>query len=197
MAEDAIAALNFLQKESRAVNIIILGICSGGNVGIGILDRVESVKGMFLLSVYPFGEADSFGKDARRSLHYLKEYWYKLFMRETWKKFVSGKINFGSVFRIIFKPLLKSKAAGEPDDKSGESSTSPLENLLRQKPQLQMIYGDADPEFKASMAYYEKFKEANAYPMSFNIIKGANHNFYAIRWKTEIAQSLRQFIKEL
>ena len=39
MAEDALSAAALLKSETNARKITVIGICSGGNVGIGILDR--------------------------------------------------------------------------------------------------------------------------------------------------------------
>ncbi len=196
MAEDALAAANTLKREAGIRTIVLVGICSGGNVGIGILDRLQEVQGLFLLSVYPFGDADSFKRDAHRSLMHVREYWKKLWMPGTWKRLIRGEINFGIIARILVRPFKRAVARKEKEQESSEEKRKPLHNLLLHKPKLCMIYGDADPDYAASRDYYREFAKKENYKIDIRTIEGASHNFYSEAWKDRITTELLQFVKE-
>ncbi|MCJ8331435.1 MAG: alpha/beta fold hydrolase [Lentisphaeria bacterium] len=200
MGDDAVAAAKLLMEECAVDKLVFFGICSGGNVGIGILDQLDSVKGLFLLSVYPFGDADDFSREARRSMNFFKEYCRKLFLASTWKRFFKGEIDFGSISKILLKPFAKKPESDEKPSSNKnpkETGKGPLENLLLNKPELLMIYGDADPEFQSSIDYYRAFTDKTNYPVHYEIIEAANHNFYAIEWKDAILAKLKKHLETI
>ncbi len=198
MAEDGLAAAKILQSEAGVRKLLLIGICSGGNVGIGLLDRLPDVESLFLLSVYPFGDGDSFKRDAQRTAKHLKEYWKKLWLKETWKKLVRGGIDFRTIFQIITKPLRrnKKKAPAKATAKEETTETRPIDNLLLNRPKALMLYGDTDPDYEGSRAYYEGFAEQQKYPIRILTIAGANHNFYSMEWTEQIINELKGFLKE-
>ena len=198
MAEDALSAAKFLKSEAEITKLTVVGICSGGNVGIGILDRLPECDSLFLLSVYPFGDADSFSREAKRSAAMMKEYWKKLWIKDTWIKLFRGDVHVGIIARILLKPLKKVRKntqQNEPDENE-DKAQHPLDNLLISSPRLTMIYGDADPEYGLSTEYYKAFAKTNGYPIDLQTIAGANHNFYSVQWKQHITDELLRFIKE-
>lgn len=201
MATDTLAAAAYLKDRSGACNLVLVGICSGGNVGIGVLDRLAWVNGLFLLSVYPFSDGDSFGRDARRTAHFLKVYWGKLWQARTWRKLVHGEVDFRQIFNVLFGHFRKREEPAEDNAEEAPDETPPgalhLDNLLRQRLPVRMLYGGADPDFKASLDYYRGFSEAHDYGIEFETIDGANHNFYAQEWKAHIVEQLIIFLQGL
>ncbi len=203
MGDDAVAAARFLASRLGRRPLWIVGICSGGNVGIGIIDRLPEVAGMWLLSVYPFGEADSFSRDARRTAHFLKLYWDKLWQPRTWQRIVRGEISYGGVLRVLTNPFRKDKRRADnalqqeqPESQPQPPRRSPLDKLLLRPIPVQITYGDADPDFQPSYDYFEAFQRKNDYTMHLTTIAGANHNFYSEEWKRQLADSLNAMIEE-
>lgn len=196
MADDALAAARLLRERTGARSVFVVGICSGGNIAIGILDRMRETAGLFLISVYPFSDGDSFGRSAKRSFFYLKEYAHKLFRAETWRKAIRGAIDFRQILTILLgnKKKQPRKLAVEKKD-NGHASHSPLWNLTQWRRPVRMVYGDADTDFQASLAYYRTFAEKQGAPLQFSIYPGANHNFYSVPWKKRLVDELLQFIK--
>jgi pimeloyl-ACP methyl ester carboxylesterase len=191
MAADTIAAAKCL-RECGVRKIVMIGICSGGNVAIGVLDRVTDAAGLFMLSVYPFSDGDSFARDTTRTVYYARSYWQKLWRRETWCKFFRGEIFFKQIFRVLFghfrKDQRKAVEAAQP---------SPLDNLSRRRVPVKMVYGEADPDFRASYDYYAEFAKNSGVSIDFYTIPDANHNFCATAWKREITDQLLTFLTEL
>lgn len=208
MAEDGLAAAALLQQRTGVKRLLLVGICSGGNVGIGMLDRLPSVSGLFLLSVYPFGDGDSFRRDAQRSAHFLREYTRKLLLGSTWRRLVRGEVDLAAVWRVLSRPLRRrfakksaaasatSVAVPSPSAPATPPASSPLDHLRTRKMPVQMLYGGADPDYAASLAYYQAFATRHHYPLTFTTLPGASHNFYSLAWKAELAERLQQFVKE-
>ena len=97
------------------------------------------------------------------------------------------------------KPLARLKPKKEtPESVSKEDNTGhPLENVLLTSPNVVMIYGDADPEYGVSTAYYRTFSEEKGFPLDIRTIEGANHNFYSMEWKHRLTEMLQNFIEEI
>ena len=195
MAADALAAAELLMKRSGAQKLVTLGVCSGGNVAIGILDRLPKAAGLFLLSVYPFSDGDAFGRDVHRTAHYLAIYWRKLWMRETWRKFFRGEIFFRSIGKVLFGHYFAKKKDDQLAESADSASEDHRKNLRRVSCPVEMVYGDADPDFEPSHAYFAEYQAKHDLDMHFHIIPGANHNYFGLSWKDEITDRLLSFVR--
>ncbi len=196
MAEDALSAAAYLKSAANLNTVTIVGICSGGNVGIGILDRLPECNGLYLISVYPFGDADSFARDAKRSVAILKEYWRKLWLPTTWRKLGRGDVQVKVIAGVLLKPLRRFSARSKAKPKEPSSSGHPLDNLTSRSLRVRMVYGSADPEYALSMEYYQRFSDEKHVPLDVVTVPGANHNFYSMEWKQRLSNELKTFIKE-
>jgi pimeloyl-ACP methyl ester carboxylesterase len=190
MAADTVAAAECLKSDCGVCNIVIVGICSGGNIAIAVCDRVPDVRGLFMLSVYPFSDGDNFGRDVRRTVHFIKVYWDKLWRRQTWDKLVRGEIFFGSILRVLFGHYQRDQRQASGDG----TPASPLESLRQHPVPVTIIYGAADPDYQASFDYFAEFASKSGVDIGFHTIPGANHNFYSEAWKQEITGELLEFI---
>lgn len=191
MAEEALAAYKFLLTTLKLDAVVVVGLCSGGNIGIGILDRMPACRGLFLLSVYPFSDGDSFRRDAQRTAHFVAVYWRKLWQAQTWQKLMGGQIGWSGIARTLFGHLRRTSDDGITE--AGEQD--PRANLSGYRGLVMMVYGDADPDFTASFDYYQTYAEKAGIPLRFSCIKGANHNFYSCAWKQQISDQLVSMIK--
>ena len=207
MAEDLASAASFIRTETGIDAISVLGMCSGGNVAIGALPNLGKLQRMVLLSVYPFSDGDSFGRDINRSRHFLGVYLRKACCLENWKRVFTGDASLSRVFRVIFRPFLK---RGENRAKEGgvgtlvkaascESRNSaappPVKHLakLRKDIPILMLYGTADPDAAAARKYFGEYARKNALPISFAEIQGANHNFSSQTWQQQVLEIITNF----
>jgi hypothetical protein len=172
--------------------LVIVGICSGANVGIGILDRLPECVGLFALSTYPFSDGDSFGRRSHRTTAAAKGYLRKALQWHTWQKLFRGAIDFKSIFSVLFGHHTRNEAQTSATEAKGYS---PIENLNLRPMSVSMIYGDADPDTNASLAYYRSFAEDNSLPIEFDVIGGADHNFYSLTHTQELAQKAVAFVQ--
>ncbi len=215
MADDLTGAVDFALETFDAHEVVLVGMCSGGNVAIGTLPRLPNVRGMLLFSVYPFSDGDSFGRDMNRTLHHLRIYWNKLGSAQTWQRFIQGDLNFRQIARVLFGHFRKrrlqsvapeekkSTAAGKASAAAaveGRHSASPprahLEKLKAAGPVL-MIYGTGDPDAGAARQYYQSFSVEHRLPVIFHEIAGANHNFSSQEWESSVYRLSLEFINGL
>ena len=217
MAEDLVAAVQTLRERSDGKEVILCGMCSGGNVAIGTLPRLGPVTGLLMYSVYPFSDGDSFGRDVHRTWHFAKVYWHKMGNPETWTRLVRGDINIKQVFNVLFghfrhrdkettqpeteTPTEKTRTRATPDPSlEGRKQKDPprkhLENLTRGTP-ARMIYGGADPDADASRQYFGSFAEERGLPIEIVDVDGANHNFSSRRWTEEIVRLSIDFCRSV
>lgn len=224
MAVDLASAAASLRKESGFEAIFIIGMCSGGNVAIGALPQLGNVKCMALLSVYPFSDGDSFGRDLNRSRYFLATYLSKACRLENWKRLLAGEASLLRVFRVIFRPFLKrgenrkkegalnahpkeikhqenvgtlvKAAASESRNNNAPPPVKHLAKLRRDLPVL-MIYGTGDPDAAAAQKYFGEFANEKALPVTFLNIRDANHNFSSQSWQSEVINEIISFINNI
>ena len=206
MADDLVAATRVCRERAGVGRVVLFGMCSGGNVAIGTLPRLPDAAGLVLLSVYPFSDGDSFGRDMHRTLHFAKVYWHKLWQLHTWKRLFRGEVRVLRVLDVLFGHFRKRSKEG-PARTKGPSETEPeveekspprehLQKLKSGIPGL-MIYGSADPDAAAAQAYYRPFVDEHSLPIKFVEIDGAHHNFTSREWKDRIVRLTADFCNRL
>ncbi len=219
MADDLVEASRQFTALSGIRNPVYAGLCSGGNVAIGALNRLPAAKAIVMLSVYPFSDGDAFGRDARRTLHFLKVYWLKATRPETWKRLCRGDVHLKQVAQVILNPLLRRQAGrrreGQPDTTKPAAPSvaraTPSESRLQTgqepprkflanlRPDLPglLIYGTADPDAKAAVDYYGQYIAEHHLPIRIEHINGANHNFSSQVWLRQVAELTIAFLAKL
>ncbi len=224
MADDLVEACRQFTVLTGMRNHILLGLCSGGNVAIGTLNRLPSAKAIVMLSVYPFSDGDAFGRDARRTLHFLKVYWLKATRKETWMRLCRGDVNLKQVAKVILNPLLHRQAnrrregqaaadtaknaapetprtakAAQNESRLQAGKEPPRQFLANLRPELPglLVYGAADPDAKAAIDYYGKYIAEKNLPIRIEQIPGANHNFSSRNWFRQVAEMTVSFLEQL
>jgi len=217
MAEDVVAAVAVLRQRSAVRQVILLGICSGGNVAIGSLQQLRDIAGLILLSVYPFSDGDNFGRDLNRSWDHLKSYWRKAWRIDTWRRLWRGELYFRQIGQVLFghfrhrRPPAAAAAAADSTATSTAPTTMPkrqegrfqaepprrhLDKLCCRVPTL-MIYGSADPDAEAAQRYFATFIAEHQLPIVIETVADANHNFSSRTWQQHLAQRSIAFCQSL
>ncbi|MFW6457029.1 MAG: dienelactone hydrolase family protein [Planctomycetota bacterium] len=182
MMSDGEAALDYLKsKLPDEVALGLLGMCSGGNVALGILTERDDVNATVCWSTYPFQSQRQTRQDVRRTGHFLKTYVKKVFRRETWEKLLKGAIN----YRMIWQVLFGHYGDGDEERNARESVRDEqiVERLGKYEGDLFFLFGDRDPEGTDAREIFEKFTSETGVCAEFEGIRGANHNFYSLAWK--------------
>jgi predicted alpha/beta-hydrolase family hydrolase len=193
MFEDTRAALRDLRgRLPEGTPLALLGMCSGGNVSLGVVTMEQDVKAAVCWSTYPFQSQRRPAQDVKRTSHLLKDYARKLFLLETWKKFFTGRIRFGMIFHVLFghfrkkKQQKKEQPARNPQESVRDAQI--VEALGSYGGRLLFLFGGADPEAADARKMFGEFFTQRGVRAEFDEIPGANHNFYSLEWKRAVIE---------
>ncbi|MFA6292688.1 MAG: alpha/beta fold hydrolase, partial [Victivallales bacterium] len=102
MIDDARQAVGEMLKLEGISQVILLGLCSGGEVAVGTAASDSNVNGLVLLSTPLLGRQTMAKDDVRKTANSAKNYWQKLFLPGTWGKIFSFRVNYRVVFKVLF-----------------------------------------------------------------------------------------------
>ncbi|MFQ5810472.1 MAG: alpha/beta fold hydrolase [Armatimonadota bacterium] len=195
MISDTKAAVQHLGEGCNLGAVVLVGICSGGEVAIGAAPLCPTVKAMTLWSAPTVGADRSRARRAKQ-LHNLGQYAAKLFRASTWQKALSGGLNFS----MIKQALSGKGGAGEtPDDGEKarpEQSIPWRERFLSFGGPIQFVYGTGDPTTEEAVGYYKQLSSKGRMVADFHLVQGANHSFYSLSWKAELIDVTLSWLQE-
>jgi uncharacterized protein len=190
MIDDAKAAIQFMLKQQGIGQIVLIGLCSGGEVAVGTASCNSNVNGVVLLSTPLLGRESAVKDDVRKTTHFAKNYWQKLFISATWKKIFTFRVNYKAIFRILFGHFLHKQ-----NDKPIKEAEL-LENFKNYKGASLFIYAGNDSEAVPSENAYREICSKHNNTV-FNTIPKANHNFYSVAWKQNVIKQVEKWLGEL
>ncbi|MFQ6130808.1 MAG: alpha/beta hydrolase family protein [Armatimonadota bacterium] len=188
MVQDTQAACEELQEQAQVEEVVLVGICSGGEVAIGAGSLCPAATGMALWSV-PMVAADRTASRRRKQLANLGEYGRKLFRRETWQKAFSGQLNLGLIKRALSGKGGAGEtptAGGNPEDAPPEPNIPWRERFDSFRGRLLFVYGTNDPTTPESVEHYRRMSAAAGIEADFHLVEGANHAYYSLAWEKEV-----------
>ena len=193
MIRDAARAVPLVCEWSGVEQVLLLGLCSGGEVAIGASLSDPRVTRLALWSAPIFSGNFDFARRARRSRKMLSDYWRKLFLGETWSKLLSGRLNWRLIARAV--------GGGRSAEDAGVADKAPdtaqqMSAFEAFGGKLLFIYGGNDPETAPSREFYRSFVERVGMPHSFCEVAGANHNFYALGWHEQVIGDTLTWLQE-
>ena len=178
MIDDAIAAIDVLQKHAGTPRVILAGICSGAKVAIGTAAGERSVDGLILWSAEMIGPLRSGAADRQQTLSALRGYAAKLTQAATWRKLVTGRAN----WRLVRKAVLHEES---PTDAETANEAPILDRFARYKGKVLFVYGTTDPDAALSLNRYKAFCRTAGMRSEFHEVAEANHNFSSLAWEEE------------
>ncbi|MBQ6473196.1 MAG: alpha/beta fold hydrolase [Victivallales bacterium] len=224
MSADLCGAEAELRRLTGLARTTILGMCSGGNVAIGSLDRLPQVDSLVMLSVYPFSDGDSFGRNVGRFRHLLQSYLAKACSWQTWLRLFRGEASLGRVLGVLLHPFLKrgesrrhegemasgdaksnthgrglgqSSRASAHESRLSDTGKAPRRHLAALRPDLPvlMVYGTGDPDAEAARRYFGDYARERNLPVRFLSIEKANHNYSSATWHRQVGEAVLAFLK--
>ena len=192
MIDDAHRAVDEMLKQERITEIVLLGLCSGGEVAVGAAAENPKVSGVVLLSTPLLGrqEANMVKDDVRKTANHARSYWQKLFMAESWKKIFSFRVNYKAIFSILFGHYGKTP---KKDARTSFREAELIKKFREFKGRSLFIYGENDPEAKPAEKAYRNVCATHKSAV-FNTVPGANHNFYSVAWKKEVINQIMEWL---
>jgi pimeloyl-ACP methyl ester carboxylesterase len=205
MYSDLDKVLKFISQKYFPKYIVLLGICSGAKVAIQyIMQGHHKVDHVIELSSLALWGENQLKSEIRHSTANVYEYFKKLFRIETWEKLFSGQLNLKIIWRIILKPItycikhVKQKIfktnrlnelpnAGSNNYHNLQKRIQPFANF---NGEIFLIHGEKDPE--TEMAKKQIITLCQNFKILYHtqIIAGANHSFYSLKWEQEIFQNI-------
>jgi pimeloyl-ACP methyl ester carboxylesterase len=179
MIADSKAALDFALRQHPGRRVILLAICSGCKVAIGLAATDTRVDGLALWSPEPMGPMRDNTSKNRKSLDALYSYGRKLLRLETWHKLLTLRVN----VKMVKKAVGAKEVAGQ-----GEISdeTLWLNQLRNFKGRMLCIHGTNDPETATAKKGYTTLCSGLCIPHDVHEIAGANHSFYGLAWERKV-----------
>jgi acetyl esterase/lipase len=189
MIADAVAACQFLRGQTEAEDVVLVGMCSGGNVAMGAATLLSNkVAGVVGISVLPFTAPDA-RRNRRRAWTCLRQYLVKACRPATWLRLLRGEVNLEGVSRTARGSL----SEGDEDRRLKTSARNIPAELHRHAFPVHLIYGGGDPEAAPAQEWYASLLGGGE-RLSVSEVSGANHNFYSVDWAQRLRTQVRQSI---
>jgi len=189
MVEDTRYATRFLADRWPGRPVLLLGICSGAKVAIGAADASD-IAGLVLWSAERMGFLADAGIAARKSAHSFKSYLLKILRPESWKKLVTGTVN----FRMVSRALLQAEVA-TPLEREEESAWLRKAQVAFRKPVL-LVFGTGDPDAGPAAAAYQAFFTGTGCSTTLHTVSGANHSYYSLAWEADVIDTTHQWLRD-
>lgn len=187
MIRDGAAAVDFMVARHPGREVVLLGICSGGKVAVGIASSETRVSGLALWSAEPMGPMRDAAGKARKSAGALRAYAAKLCRAETWRKLLT--------FRVNLRLVRKAVTAGELASRSELADESRWLRLWRSyRGRVLLVYGTNDPETPAARGGFTSLCREAGIPFELHEIEGANHSFYGLEWERQVLDATEAWI---
>jgi dienelactone hydrolase len=187
MIADAQAAAAALCARTGAAAVAAVGICSGGNVALGAAGLApERLRRCVCVSTLPFAAPDA-GRSRQKAWGLLRQYARKALSPATWRRVLRGEASLRRAGRVVENALQESAA-----ERARKNSARDLPAALAgYDGALHFLYGGGDPEAPAARAYYEALAARHGLAAGFEVIPGANHNFYSLPWAAALRERIR------
>lgn len=177
---------------ANAADVHVIGICSGGNVALGVAPLLSANSKVVAISTFPFQRSRSKEMDKRRRWKNLKNYAAKAFSPSTWARLLRGEINVDRVKKNL--NASDAKVAGARNLK--DSARDIEAELSKWKGKALFVWGGGDEEAPPSRTHFEKLHaDGMGERCEFVTVPGANHNFYGQAWREELFARVLAFLK--
>jgi alpha-beta hydrolase superfamily lysophospholipase len=193
MIDDTCRAVEWTLERTPGTRLALWGICSGSNVAVGAATLKPEVRELVLLSCLPFMQQKTASEKVARTKAQAGNYFRKLFRAATWKKLVTGAVNFGAVRRALFGHY------GAPKDTRRDPKDSErdiLADFAGYAGRAHFVYGGADREATGAADHYRAFAAEHGIDADFTTIEGANHDFYSLAWEREIIAKTASWVTD-
>ncbi|MEI7831614.1 MAG: alpha/beta hydrolase [bacterium] len=193
MITDAITAITWLRTEHNIAKISLVGLCSGGNVALGVASLDKSVSKVVCWSLLPFMEdKKQIAKQGTPRKAMLVQYLRKIFRLQTWQKLFHGELN----MKGAQESLVKDKE-GDADEKTRKTSKRTImRELIGFAGSVYLLYGSRDPESAGSRTFFTSWFHQHNINNVERTIEGAPHNFYTALWTAEVAAQTARWLAE-
>jgi len=189
MIDNAADIIEWLVAEQGIKQIHLIGLCSGGNIALGVAGMASCAKYIEKItcwSLLPFMEDKEKAKgQGTNRFKRFKELLVKLFSKEGFSKIIHREANIKSALQNVAKDK-----EGDKNEKRRKTSVRKILNDVSRHytGDVHLIFGTKDPESAGSELFYREWFDRNRKGYKITKIKGAPHNFYTAHWTEELIE---------
>lgn len=183
MISNAMAAITWLREKYQVQQISLVGLCSGGNVALGVASLDENINNVICWSLLPFMEDK--GKATRQGTPrkaMVAQYLRKIFTLQTWRKLFHGELN----VKGAQDSLVKDKEGDQEEQQHKTSKRVIMSALAGYRGKVFLIYGSRDPEATGARSFYTTWFKQHEVEVAAHTVENAPHNFYTAEWTAEV-----------
>ncbi|MEW8657762.1 MAG: alpha/beta fold hydrolase [Candidatus Thiodiazotropha endolucinida] len=218
--DDTIDAMDWLGTTYNIDKFVLGGLCGGAITGMLAGSADERVKGLIalgLINVFEGGE-DNFSKFVTEGqLEDLKKgYISKLTDIDSWKRIITLKSDFRTIFKILFKPIrmisnsIRENLTARPKNKiefvhDESSNTNPrfaptFFSMLQQSKKMLLVYSGGDRllwEFKEKFEnIYKSHLSDYSHIYELHTIPDANHILSLSEWEESMHKLVEEWLEK-
>ncbi|WP_316365800.1 alpha/beta fold hydrolase [Candidatus Thiodiazotropha sp. CDECU1] len=217
--EDTIDAMDWLSDKYNIGKFILGGLCGGAITGMLVGSTDERVKGLIalgLINVFEGGEGNFSKFVTEGQLDDLKQgYMSKLTDLDSWKRIITFKSDFRTIFKILLKPIrvISVKIKNIYKNKSNKqiefiqdasSNVNPkfaptFFSMLQQSKKMLLIYSGGDRllwEFKEKFEdVYKSHLTEYSHIYQLHTIPDANHILSLSNWEESMHKYVREWLE--
>jgi len=200
MLSDLEMVLEYVEKKILIKRITLLGICSGAKLALYYgKTGTKSIENIIEISSTLLKNQNSTKLKIENVKANWKEYYSKLFYKETWEKIFSGTISYSQILENVFGSLNKLNRSVQKRNKmpveiiNRKGINEPFANL---KGNVLSIHGEKDPETKFVIPQIIELINKYGLNVETHIINGANHSFYSLTWEQELFNIITNWLNK-
>jgi len=191
MIEDVTMAAEWLRTEHDVTRLHLIGICSGGNVALGVASQLPAVAQVVCWSLLPFMEHKAqASRQGTPRWTLLKQFIRKAFRPEAWRKLLRGEANVKGAVKV----LAKDKEGDAAEQARKTSHRDILADLAGYQGRICLLYGSRDPESAGSRTFFTDWAARRRITCDTHTIDGAPHNFYTTAWTTAVVRQTVEWV---
>jgi pimeloyl-ACP methyl ester carboxylesterase len=215
--DDTLSALAWLRKSAGFRRFVLGGLCGGAITALLAAERDQSVEGLLSL-----GMTVTLASNAATPAKYLtrvqldsrrRGYYRRLLQPQSWLRLLSGKSEYGVIWRSMKRLLIKDRptapipaASAEPASLEQRGNANPLFPpaffaFLQRGGKALMLFSEKD---RLQSEYEEKFavpftQRLQPYvpQLHQHIVANANHVLSLHEWQREMVETSRQWLLKL
>ncbi len=190
MIDSVVAVAEYLKSEYCIEKINIVGICSGGNVALGALPLLKTIKvNAVCISTLPF-QTPSTEMKLRKTTEVAKTYLKKALSLNAWKRVIARDIDYSG----INKTFTSAMTTGSKEEILLKTSARDIiKELQGDAHKIMFIYGGKDSQSEIAYSYFCK----SLGKIITVIIADADHNFYSIRMMNKLQKTIVDYLVDL
>jgi dienelactone hydrolase len=202
--EDIIACADLFKHEFNCKELLLLGICAGGEEAFVAAESLRSARYIVAWSPFNSFSDEDHSVKIRQMIHTGQNYLKKLLKWKTLQRVCRREIDFHGVLNVIGNPFKKSCRLEANICRSHQNLTKPksiFRGTYSVEPRVQCIkkalilYAGNDPLIHTSRDHYSNICRESDIELSEKVIPNCDHGFYSLKARSHVLTSTIDWVK--